>query len=149
MKQPSIGHLGTFDPDRLPHSWLINQSGSAFRNKFRTLLISLGAAVLAFALGYGAGHWRGVRAAAAADLSYNAERAQESGEFETLAYYHCLQAMDAGNTTNLQSFAQEQLRGYVWDIQQLRAEGHAWAPHIPWLYTNATVYLAEHPHKGG
>ena len=33
-------------------------------------------------------------------------------------------------------------------IQQLQAEGHAWAPHIPWLYTNATAYLAEHPHQG-
>jgi hypothetical protein len=119
----------------------------AIVEKSRTFLLGLSVCILGLALGYGAGRYQGAHRAAAIDMSYNLERAQENGEFEALAYFHCLQAMDSGNLTNLHAFALGQLRYYAWNVQQLREQGHAWSPHNPWLYSNATVYVAEHPQK--
>ena len=77
------------------------------------------------------------------------ERAQENVEFEARGYFHCLQALDAGDTTNLHEFALGHVRFYVSDVQQMRSEGYTWAPHIWQLYTNATNYLAEHHVQAG
>jgi hypothetical protein len=76
------------------------------------------------------------------------ERAQENIEFEARGYFHCLQALDANDITNLHEFALHDLRFYVSDVQQSRSEGYTWAPHIMALYISATNYLAEHPQSG-
>ena len=147
MKQSFIGTIGVFAPERQPETKSIRHSDVAIVKKSRTFLLGLSVCLLVLALGYGAGRYQGLRSAVAVDMSYNLERAQENGESEALAYFHCLQAMDAGNTTNLHAFALGQLRYYVWNVQQLREQGHAWSPHNPWLYGNAAAYVTEHSPK--
>ena len=75
------------------------------------------------------------------------ERGSENMEFEARAYFRCLQDIDSGSITNLHDFALTHLRVYVSDVQQMQAAGYAWAPHIRPLYSNAVVYVAEHPRK--
>ena len=147
MKQSFIGTIGVFAPERQPETKSIRHSDVAIVKKSRTFLLALSMCLLGLALGYGAGRHQGSRAAAAVDRSYNLERAQENDEFEALAYFHCLQALDSGNVTNLHAFAVGQLRYYVWNVQQLRERGNNWSPHNPWLYTNAAAYVAEQAAK--
>ncbi len=115
--------------------------------KLSVIFICLLLFILGSALGYRVGHRKGLREAEALVWSDYLERAQQNGEFETRAYLHCLEAIDSGDITNLHEFALDHLRFYVWDVKQCRKEGYTWAPHIQWLYSNATVYVAEHPRK--
>lgn len=73
------------------------------------------------------------------------ERGQENGEFEARAYFRCLQDIDSGGITNLHDFALTHLRAYVSNVQDMRSDGYTWAPHIPSLYSNAVIYVREHP----
>jgi hypothetical protein len=103
--------------------------------------------VVGSAFAYRAGYRKGLRQAEALVWSDYLERAQLNGEYEARAYLRCLQDIDSEDISNLHEFALGHLRYYVWDVQQRREEGYTWAPHIQWLYSNATVYVAEHPRK--
>jgi cell division protein FtsL len=114
--------------------------------KSLVIFICLLVFVLGCALGYHIGRRKDLRILAEMDQS-SLERAQENSEFEARAYFHCLQAIDSGDVTNLHEFALGHLRYYVSDVRQSRDEGYTWAPHIPALYSNATIYVAEHPRQ--
>jgi hypothetical protein len=106
--------------------------------------------ILGSALGYFAGLRKGFHRSYSQEYSDYLERVQENGEFEARAYLRYLQAIDSEcpkDITNLHEFALGHLRYYVSDVQQSREEDYTWAPHIQWLYSNATVYVAEHPRK--
>jgi hypothetical protein len=115
--------------------------------KSRVIIICLLVFVLGSALGYYIGHRKGLCAATGLMFSDDIESAQKNLEFETRAYLRCLNDLDSGNVTNLHEFALGHVRFYVSDVQQLQSEGYTWAPHIPQLYSNATVYVAEHARK--
>jgi hypothetical protein len=118
----------------------------------KTLLLIV-ACLLVFVVGAGVGYHVGVRKTIhkidGQLFTNQLERAQEIVEFEARGYFHCLQALDAGDTTNLHEFALGHVRFYVSDVQQMRSDGYTWAPHIWELYTNATNYLAEHHVQAG
>src|SRR2546425_6652612 len=113
--------------------------------KSHAILICFLVFVLGSALGYYTGHRKGLSAAEDLMWTDQMESSQKNVEFETRAYLRCLQDLDSGNIANLHEFALDHLWFYVSDVQQLQREGRTWAPHIPWLYSNATVYVAEHP----
>jgi len=101
--------------------------------------------LLGTALGYYVGHRKGLNAAEHLMVSEQMESSQKNREFETRAYLRCLQDLDSGSNASLHDFALDHVRYYVSDVQTLQREGHDWAPHIPWLYSNATAYLAQQP----
>jgi len=109
------------------------------------IFVCLLVAVLASALAYFVGVRRGFHKAYTKEWSSYLERGSENMEFEARAYLRCLPDIDSGDITNLHDFALTHLRVYVSDVRQMHSEGYTWAPHIPWLYSNATVYVAEHP----
>jgi len=109
------------------------------------IFVCLLVAALASTLGYFIGVRRGFHKAYTKEWSDYLERGSENMEFEARAYYRCLQDIDSGGITNLHDFALTHLRVYVSDVQDMRSDGYSWAPHIPWLYSNAVVYVAEHP----
>ncbi|MGD0207406.1 MAG: hypothetical protein ABSC89_07370 [Verrucomicrobiota bacterium] len=109
------------------------------------ILFCLLAFVLGSAVGYFVGHWKGHRTATELVQYEVMEREQKNLEFETRAYFRCLQDLDSGSITNLHAFALGHLRFYVDDVQQLQREGYTFAPHIPSLYSNAMIYVAAHP----
>jgi hypothetical protein len=115
--------------------------------KSRIIVIGSVALIVGAALGYYVGQRRGFKKAFTQEERDYRERTQLNMEFEARAYLRCLQDIDSGNITNLHEFALGHLRYYVWDVQQSRQEGYTWAPHIPWLYSNATTYLTEYPRK--
>jgi len=114
--------------------------------KSHVIFICLLMLVLGCAFGYYLGHRMDRRILAEMEQS-SMERADENMEFEARAYYRCLQDMDSGDIAKLHDFALSHLRVYVAEVQQSRGEGYTWAPHIPALYSNATVYVAEHPRQ--
>ena len=109
------------------------------------IAVGLGVFALGAALGYRVGERRGQDKAIGEAWMDSMERSQLNGEYEARAYLRCLQDIDSGNISNLHRFALGHVRRYVSGVQQERQEGHTWAPHISSLYSNATVYLAEHP----
>jgi hypothetical protein len=113
----------------------------------RFIIICLLAFVLGSALGYFVGMRRGFHKAYAAEWSDHQERSSENLEFEARACLRCLQDIDSGDITNLHNFALTHLRVYVSDVQQMQAAGYTWAPHMRPLYSNAVVYVAEHPRQ--
>src|SRR5947207_13646437 len=115
----------------------------------KTIIFAVGLAafVLGAVLGYGLGERRGHNNAITEEWMDSMERAELNGEYEARAYFRCLQDIDSGNISNLHRFAMGHLRYYVSDVQEARQQGCAWVPHIRSLYSNATVYLTEHPRK--
>jgi hypothetical protein len=109
------------------------------------IFVCLLVCVLSSALGYFAGWRRGFHKAHTEEWSNYMERGSENVEFEARAYYRCLQDIDSGNITNLHAFALDHLQLYVGDVRRSYEMGFDWAPHIPTLYSNATIYVAEHP----
>ncbi len=101
--------------------------------------------VFGLALGYRVGHKKSLRETQAAEWSDYLERSSENLEFEARAYFRCVHDIDSGDITNLHEFALQHLRLYVYDVRQEREKGYNWAPHIQSLYSNATIYVAEHP----
>ena len=111
------------------------------------ILVCLLMFIFGSAVGYFVGLRRGFHKAYSEEWSNYMERASENLEFEARGYFHCLQALDSGDITNLHDFALGHMRVYVYDVQQMQAAGYTWAPHIRWLYSNAVVYVSEHPRK--
>ena len=109
------------------------------------IFICLLICVLSSVLGYFVGLRRGFHKAHIEEWSSYLERGSENVEFEARAYYRCLQDIDSGDITNLHAFALGHLRLYVGDVRRSREMGYDWAPHIQTLYSNATIYVAEHP----
>jgi hypothetical protein len=101
--------------------------------------------VFGLALGYQISRRKSIRQTQAAVWSDYQERSSENAEFEARAYLRCLQDIDSGDITNLHEFALKHLQLYVADVRQEREKGYGWAPHIQSLYSNATIYVAEHP----
>jgi hypothetical protein len=115
--------------------------------KSHVILLCLLVFAVGFVPGYYFGHWKGHRTAAELVKYEYMERDQKNLEFETRAYLRCLQDLDSGSISNLHQFALNHLRFYVDDVRQLQSEGYTWAPHIWSLYSNAVVYVAEHPRQ--
>jgi hypothetical protein len=107
--------------------------------------------LLVFALSCSLGFFVGVRAgfhqAYTKEYSDYMERGSENLEFEARAYMRCLHNIDSGDITNLHNDALTSLRYYVSDVHDMHKMGYTWAPHIPWLYSNAVVYVREHPQQ--
>lgn len=108
---------------------------------FVCLLVS----ALSLSVGFIAGVKKGFRQAYTKDMTDDIERANENEQFETRAYLRCLQDIDSGDIANLHDWALRHVRFYVQSVQKDQQMGYTWAS--PWLYSNAVIYVSEHPQK--
>ncbi len=102
--------------------------------------------IIGAALGYFAGRRRGLESARDLLVRDQIESGSMNLEWEARGYFRCLQDLDSGNLTNLHAFALTHLRVYVANVQEMQRLGYR-APQIPFLYSNAIAYLAEHPSR--
>jgi hypothetical protein len=125
---------------------LMEGTGSSMKTS-QFIFVCLLVFALSSALGFIVGVRIGFRQSYNKELSDYSETAYRNEYFQARAYYRCLQSIDSGDITNFHAFALADLREYVWDFQQSRQEGYDWAQNVPYLYSNAIDYIAEHPSK--
>jgi hypothetical protein len=100
---------------------------------------------LSSSLGFLIGVRTGFHQAYVKEMNDDLESADENEQFEARAYLRCLQDIDSGDITNLHDWALRHVRFYVQSVQEDRQMGNTWAS--PWIYSNAAIYVSEHPQK--
>ena len=110
--------------------------------------------LVVFALGFALGHSLGLRRAlhriGDEMVGDQLRDAQHAGECEARGYLFSLQALDSGRPDDIAALRERaltHLRVFVQGVHDLRGEGYDWTP-VNWqFYTNAMLYLADHPRK--
>ena len=118
--------------------------------KSTVILICLLVFVLAVALGYAVGLRKGVHNAYLQVTSDYLRDSQSHSMLVARTYLDCLQAMDTGRPDDAMSLrrrALNHLKVYVSGAQDLHAQGYTWGSINEEIYSNAVMYLAEHPPK--
>jgi hypothetical protein len=123
----------------------LTKTGSTSMKTSQLMFVCLLVFALSSALGFIIGVRIGFHQAYARDMSDYKESADENEQFQARVYFQCLKNIDSGDITNLQEMALRNLRFYVQSVQEDRQMGYTWA--WPWLYSNAVVYVSEHPRQ--
>lgn len=116
--------------------------------KLKPLCILLVIFALGFALGHTVGLRRALHRIGDEMVGDQLRDAQHAAECEARGYLFSLQALDSGRAEDIAALRERALthmRVFVQGVQDLRREGYDWTP-VNWqFYTNATLYLADHP----
>jgi hypothetical protein len=114
------------------------------------ILICLLVFVLAVALGYSIGLRRGVHRAYLQTTNDYLRDLQFHMELIARTYLDCLQGLDSArpdDMAHLRKHALSALNVYVRGIQDARTQGYTWTPLNDEVFSNAAIYLAQHPTK--